>query len=153
MLAFPSHNRYYSVNLIRVMAVVMTKGPEKALEKLILDWLNTIKGCFAFKVNTTGIYDPKKRILRKITNPHIHKGTSDILGLYRGRFFAIEVKHGYGKPSKQQKLFITRVVSNGGVAWTTNNFEETKIKFINTFGLVEHEVRSCGSSLLFNEEF
>lgn len=43
------------------------------------------------------------------------KGTSDIIALYRGRFLAIEVKHGKNKPSAEQIQFIEDVRDRGGI--------------------------------------
>lgn len=97
---------------------------EKALEKEILDYLNLIPDVFAFKVNTVGIYDRRAGTYRKNNNPHIHNGTADILGTYKGNFFAIEVKWGYNKASPNQKKFLKRVSSVGGKTLITNNFED-----------------------------
>lgn len=107
--------------------------PEKLIETSILDNLNIIPECFAFKVNTTGVYDPRKRVFRKNNNPHIHNGTSDILGTYKGRFFAIEVKAGYAKPSDKQKLFLKRIEQNGGVALWANSLDLALEKFKEAF--------------------
>lgn len=124
--------------------------PEKELENRILDWLNSIEECFAFKVNTTGIFDPKKRVFRKNKNPHIHNGTADILGELRGKFFAIEVKAGYGKPSENQKIFLSRIKENGGISFWTNDFEDCKIKFITNMGNIAYKALD-GEKLLFDE--
>lgn len=64
---------------------------EKQIENLILEWLNHQPGTFAFKVQTTGVYDTKKKIFRTASK-HVFKGTSDILGIRSGIFFCIEVK-------------------------------------------------------------
>lgn len=90
---------------------------EKAVENLILKYLN-LKGCFAFKVNTTGIFDPIRQVYRRITNPYIHKGTADIIGLYRGQFFAIEVKtpETKNRVTENQSLFLDRVKEKGGIS-------------------------------------
>ena len=106
---------------------------EKDIERSILDWLNVIDGCFAIKINTIGVFDPTRKVYRKITNKHIHKGTSDILACYRGRFVAIEVKYRYSKPSANQKLFLKRIRENGGVSLWTNSLEDCKVKFRNHF--------------------
>jgi len=107
--------------------------PEKLIENSILDNLNIIPECFAFKVNTTGVYDARKRVFRKNNNPHIHNGTSDILGTYKGRFFAIEVKAGYAKPSDKQKLFLKRIEQNGGAAFWANSLDLALEKFKEAF--------------------
>lgn len=93
----------------------MQKKPtEKQIESQILDWLNLQPEVFAFKINTTGIYDPTRKCFRTIKNPHIHKGTSDIIGLKKGRFFAIEVKAGKNVPSQEQDSFLHEVLYHGG---------------------------------------
>ena len=44
-------------------------------------------------------------------------GSSDIIGLTpNGRFLAIEAKAGTGRPTKEQRTFITAVKAAGGVA-------------------------------------
>lgn len=48
------------------------------------------QGHFAFRVNTTGVWDERKRAFRKAnTTP----GTPDILACVNGKFVAIEVKN------------------------------------------------------------
>jgi len=107
--------------------------PEKKIESAILDWLNLIDGCFAIKINTMGVFDPKRKVWRKNTNPHIHNGTSDILACYRSRFCAIEVKAGSNKPSENQRIFLERIKKNGGVSFCTNSLEHCKKTFSNHF--------------------
>lgn len=43
------------------------------------------------------------------------KGSSDIIGIYKGLFLGIEVKTGRGKQSKHQKNFEEMVCSMGGI--------------------------------------
>ncbi len=126
----------------------MPPSPEKVLETRILDWLNSIEECFAFKINNVGIYDAKRKIWRKNNNPHIHNGISDILFCYRGCFGCIEVKAGYNKPSKSQSQFLKRILNNGGVSWWTNDFDDCKQKFISHF-----PKRKYKNKPLFDEEF
>ena len=102
---------------------------EKQLENIILDWLNTMRNCFAFKINTTGVYDPRKKVFRKNNGKHIHRGTCDILGEYDGKFFGIEVKAGYNKPSDDQIIFMNLIKRGGGVAFWTNDFDKCKEAF------------------------
>lgn len=109
------------------------KISEKQLETSILDWLNLIDGCFAIKINTTGIFDPKRKVWRRITNKHIHTGTADILFCYRGRFGAIEVKVGTNKPKENQIEFLKRIKKNGGISFWTNDFQQCKKKFAEHF--------------------
>ena len=100
---------------------------EKKIENEVLTYLSTVEDFFAFKINTTGIFDPKTKKFRKIVNKFIHKGTSDILACYKGRFIAIEIK----KPapnktyeSKDQKLFASIVRDNGGLSYVVRSKDE-----------------------------
>lgn len=105
---------------------------EKKIETSILDWLNLQPECFAFKINTVGVFDPRKRCFRKNTNPHLHNGTSDIVGTWQGRMLAIEVKREKSVdgpktyPSREQKEFLTRVQNAGGIAFVARSLREVK---------------------------
>lgn len=52
------------------------------------------------------------------------KGISDILGIYKGRFLAIEVKKPGGKPSQHQKEFLDEVNRHGGIGFVARSAEE-----------------------------
>jgi penicillin-binding protein-related factor A (putative recombinase) len=104
-------------------------GTEKELESQILRFLNLQQDIFAFKVNTTGIFDPSKKVYRRITNPYIHKGTSDIIGVCRGIFFAFEVKtpRTYKKAVSSesfQNVFIKRVRAKRGFAHFVSSMDQ-----------------------------
>ena len=79
---------------------------EKQLENLILDYLN-FRGCFAWKNQTTGIYDPTRKAFRRPFNKHHVKGIPDIIGMTRGAMFTIEVKAPLksGNKRKPESLF------------------------------------------------
>lgn len=49
------------------------------------------------------------------------KGSSDIIGIYRGRFLAIEVKTPKGRVSKEQENFIDIVNKAGGIAFVARH--------------------------------
>ena len=102
---------------------------EKSIETKVLTYLNSIPGAFAFKVNTTGIFDPKTRRFRKIVNPFIWKGTSDVLCVYYGYLIAFEIKR--PKPnktyaSKDQKAFLERIEDAGGYGYVVRSAEEAQ---------------------------
>lgn len=44
------------------------------------------------------------------------KGSSDLIGWFKGRFLAIEVKRPGKKPTKAQECFIEKVKADGGIA-------------------------------------
>lgn len=52
------------------------------------------------------------------------KGVSDILGCYRGRMLAIEVKAPGYHPSKDQMIFIDNVIAAGGIAFIAYSVED-----------------------------
>ncbi len=91
---------------------------EKDIEAAILYFLNYQIGCFAFKVDTRAIFDPRIGHFRKL-NRNILPGTPDILCCYSvhglGVFIGFEVKTEVGRQSKDQKAFQEKleVRSNG----------------------------------------
>ncbi len=102
---------------------------EKEIENAILDRLKIVPNSFFWKNNSGGIFDPKARVFRKNTNRHIIKGVPDILGLIAGRFVGIEVKKPKPNktyPSKDQKVFIEKVESVGGIAFIARSVEDVE---------------------------
>lgn len=112
---------------------------EKQMENTILTYLRN-KGIFAWKNQSTGTYDPTRKVFRKSKNPHHINGVSDILGVFEGRFLAIEVKKPYiskktmGIKSKTQDeleklasddqvLFINTVKARDGVAFYADSID------------------------------
>ena len=52
------------------------------------------------------------------------KGIADIIGVYHGRFLAIEVKKPGGRVSPDQKKFIDTINAEGGIAFVAYSVEE-----------------------------
>jgi len=52
------------------------------------------------------------------------KGSSDIIGIYKGRMLAIEVKTENGKTTKEQDKFLKLVKDNGGIAFVARSEED-----------------------------
>lgn len=78
-------------------------------------------GAFAWRANSTGIYDPTLQKWR--TSPK--KGVSDILGcLPGGRFLAIEIKTGKDRLSPEQTGFILSVQHAGGTALVVKDYDD-----------------------------
>jgi len=106
------------------------KISEKEIETGILKYLNKyVPDFFAFKVNTMGVWDTKKNLYRKNRNKFIVKGTADIIGCWRGKFIAIEVKAGYNKPTQDQLDFLERVRYNGGLCLVAYSVDDV-IQFL-----------------------
>lgn len=102
---------------------------EKQIETDILNFLNSVPNVFAFKVNTVGTFDPRKRVFRTNKNPHLHNGTSDIIGCAWGKCFAMEVKKPKPSktyPSKNQKLFIEKINSALGHGCVVRSVDEAR---------------------------
>lgn len=116
---------------------------EKQIESLILEWLNLQSDIFAFKVNTLGVFDPTRGIFRTNKNPFLHNGTSDIIGVCKGYFFALEVKtpkelkRVLTKPTPRdlrQREFIHQVEENYGFGGLVSNIEDAES--------IIHQIRS-----------
>ncbi len=98
---------------------------EKHIQEQILTYLNLQPHCLAFAVKTTGFFDTKRGVFRKNTSKFVIKGTSDIIGSWKGRPLCIEVKtvKGYTKYMKNptehelnQRAFLETAQSKGWIA-------------------------------------
>ena len=58
------------------------------------------------------------------------KGIADIIGIWEGRFLAIEVKRPGGKLSIEQELFLRRVNEKGGIGFVAYGIDDV-IKALN----------------------
>lgn len=106
---------------------------ESAIQKEILSFLS-LCGFFVFRVNTTGVYDPVRKVFRRLGGFNM-KGVADIIGvLPNGQFLAVEVKTATGRQSLEQKIFEKNVKANNGiyilarsiddVRWIANEFNK-----------------------------
>lgn len=99
---------------------------EKDIENLILKYLNILPSTFAWKNNTTGVYDEKRGCYRSTKNKWAINGVSDILGIRNGRLLAIEVKTPSGKVTQEQQQFIDRVNKEGGIAGVARSIADAR---------------------------
>lgn len=93
---------------------------ESAVVKSCLEYLK-LRGIFAFRVNTAGIYNAKSG------GYYFHglAGVSDILGILPdGRFLAVECKSAKGKVSPHQQDFLDQITNNDGVACVVRSVDE-----------------------------
>lgn len=105
---------------------------ESEIQKTILDYLK-YRGIFCWKNHSVGIPNGKGGF-RKAGK----KGVSDILGIYRGTFLAIEVKGPKTAMTTEQDKFLKDVIANGGcafVARSVDNVKEMLEHFDKAFGL------------------
>lgn len=52
------------------------------------------------------------------------KGSSDLIGMFKGRFTALEIKQPGKKPTPEQSAFIDAVNKNGGIAAVVTHPDE-----------------------------
>lgn len=98
--------------------------PEKIIENSVLEYINKRPNWFAFKVQSTGIYDPIKKVYRKSRNMWHINGVSDILAIHKGHFVAIEIKTKTGRLTDNQRNFISKIEGHGGTACVVRTIEE-----------------------------
>ena len=124
---------------------VKKKPTEKAIETAILMYLSYLNGCFAWKNNSTGVFDTKRGTFRRNKNKFVINGVSDILGIYNGRLLAIEVKKPGGRLTKEQKDFIDRVNKLGGIAGVARSVDDVRELFKKDGGYNEHHTKELST--------
>jgi len=98
---------------------------------------------FFWTNQSSGYFDANKKIFRKHTTKFTINGVSDILGIYKSRFVALEVK----RPGelkwwlknkdtcklsdksirfKNQENFINKIIEHGGIAGFVSSIEEAE---------------------------
>lgn len=82
---------------------------EKAFQNKVLAYLKKLDGCFHFKVVMANC-----------------NGIPDVIGCYKGKFFAFELKSKTGQPSKLQKVMMRKINNAGGVAISPRTIAEVK---------------------------
>lgn len=87
-----------------------------------MSWLKANQ-IFRFQINNSLTFDKKLGAYRKKNRWFIY-GVSDIIGIYKGKFFAIEVKTKTGKLSEHQKIFLNDVKKNGGIAFVARSIDD-----------------------------
>lgn len=112
---------------------------EQEIQNEILRYLNRLPGCFAWRNNSTGIWDKEKNCYRRT---HSIKGVSDIIGCYRGRFLGIEVKRRKGIVSPEQEAFIRTINEHGGIAFVARDVQTV----CENLGLAGHDLAATQRS-------
>lgn len=91
--------------------------PEGLIKRGICEWLET-QGCF-FWIQQAG------KIPGRIGRSRFQRnGVADILGVWKGRLLAIEVKTKTGKLSSEQVEFLDQVNRFGGIAFAARSIED-----------------------------
>lgn len=114
---------------MKKLKLTAPKPLESDIQKAILRYLELLPNGFFWRNNSTGIYDPVKGIYRKARSKYAINGVSDILGVYKGRFVAIEVKRDEScELTEEQERFLFQVNLNGGLGFKAWSVEEVKLQ-------------------------
>lgn len=103
--------------------------PERAIQNEICAYLK-LRGAFVFIHDSVGIFDARKGIFRANKSPHRIRGVADVLGIYKGRPLAVEVKTKTGKVSEHQRSFLESWQQAGGLGMVARSLEDV-IDFLN----------------------
>ena len=98
--------------------------PEHKIQNEILEYLTKL-GIFCWRNQNTGLFDPFSGKFRR-KGKYQMLGISDILGVCRGIFIAIEVKSEKGKASDYQKQFLEMVNYNGGIGFIARSVKDVE---------------------------
>lgn len=82
---------------------------ESAIQSDILSYLHHLPGCWAVKYPATFM-----------------RGVPDIVGVFHGTFFALEVKRPGEKPTPIQDAVMEQIRTAGGIAEVVTSFEEAQ---------------------------
>ena len=95
---------------------------EGDVQKQIIDYL-LLKGVVLLRINTV-----TRGHIKSVTRCGHGKesGVSDLIGSYRGRFLAVEVKLPGGKPTAEQTAFLNEIKASGGIAILAYSVEDVK---------------------------
>lgn len=92
-----------------------------------------VKGGFAVRVNTMGVYDPSLKLFRKIAKDD--KGVSDVVACYNGRAVFVEIKIGSDKESKDQLRFKKNMTEAGAACFVARDMDSFIEEFEEEFNL------------------
>lgn len=96
---------------------------ESEIKRDIVHFLK-LNGVLCWTNISTGIYDPKRKIFRKMNGYGMRKGVADILGIYKGKFLAIEVKSKRGVPTEEQLAFLEDVNRHNGIGFVARSLTD-----------------------------
>lgn len=99
---------------------------EKDIKRQIIQWLRW-KGIFCWVQSSVGIWDAKDGKYRKMNGAGQMRGVADILGIFKGRPLAIEVKAKRGVLSEHQAYFLAQFAEAGGIAIVARSVEDVEV--------------------------
>lgn len=103
-------------------------------------------GAIVWRNNTGALKDRSGRLIRY----GLCTGSSDLIGMFQGRFLAIEIKKPKKNPTPEQHNFMTVVNNNGGIAFVARSPEDVlKLADYNKNAIIlpEKQVHLCAKCL------
>ena len=99
----------------------------------IITYLN-LKGYKAWRNNNGAVFNVKTQGFQRSKTRVL--GISDILGFNRktGKIIAVEIKTGKDKLSSEQSLFLSEVITAGGIGIVANTSIDFESQFENYYG-------------------
>lgn len=127
-LAFNEAKRKHPTMPIHALAPRIYKdNTASGLTKCIVDYI-TLKGGFASRLNSTGIY---RQDIQKFVPNTQKRGLSDVIAIYKGKSLNIEIKMPKDRMSEHQLKVKREIESSGGLYWIAKDFETFKTWFDN----------------------
>lgn len=108
------------------MGKLPTTVPLESEIKHEIIWFLQLHRVFCWVNVSTGIYDQRAGKFRKLNGYGMRTGVPDILGIFRGRPLAIEVKRPGQKPTQNQAVFIKEFSEAGGLAFVATCIDDIK---------------------------
>lgn len=99
------------------------KLSEKEIQGQILEWL-VYNNIWCWKNESVGIYIKERNTYIQKRGKFNIKGVSDILGIYKTKPLAIEVKAENGKLTSEQRKFIDNFNQEGGIAFVAKSVDD-----------------------------
>ena len=90
---------------------------ETVIQKEIITYLNKLKDTYVYKQHNIAPANRKN---------NVNIGQSDIIGLHKGKFLAIEVKQPNKKATPKQEKYINKINSCGGIGFVAHSLQEVK---------------------------
>ena len=110
---------------VKKLKLKLARPTEKQIMQAIMAWVNA-NGGLAIR-QQSGVFVPYgsgKNGGWSYATRIGFKGLSDIIGMWKGKFFAIEVKDWKGEVSAEQQHFIEIVKRLGGIAFVARSLED-----------------------------
>jgi hypothetical protein len=92
------------------------------LKRAIIKTLN-LAGFVAWNNNTTGIWDPVKKVFRKNWDPN-SIGVGDVLASIKGQHVEFEIKTGKDVQSDRQQQHQKRIIKDGGMYFEIKDIDQ-----------------------------